>query len=125
MIQPSHQSELIEPAEKTGLAHHNDYLLAEARECVYYFCDESLPADRIGCSRIGGLPDLPEQIPWPSGFDEGGKPRGYADFLAQFNFAEIPAADGMPLPRQGYLWVFVLDNLILTKLAVVYGASPE
>ncbi len=36
-----------------------------------------------GASRVGGLPDLPPQVPWPHW--RGGP----LDFLAQFNLAEL------------------------------------
>jgi uncharacterized protein YwqG len=57
----------------------------------------------LGCSRLGGTPDLPEGIEWPVFSD--GRPLA---FLAQFDLAEV-AAIGTPvvgLPQSGLLSVF-------------------
>ena len=59
-------------------------------------------AQRAGESRIGGRPDLPSDVSWPT----------YADlplgFLAQVDLAALPA--GTPLPPDGYLWFFYVAD---------------
>jgi uncharacterized protein YwqG len=59
---------------------------------------ESLP---IGISRLGGLPDLPNDIAWPSW---QGKPQS---FIAQISLSEIPVfRDRNLLPESGLLFFF-------------------
>jgi uncharacterized protein YwqG len=53
-----------------------------------------------GTSRLGGLPWWPVDQPWP--LDRLGQPLG---FLAQLNFAELPAPE--PFPTHGLLQFFV------------------
>lgn len=90
---------------KADLMVHRDALLADARECVRFRYGERVKSVPLGASRIGGLPDLPASVEWPSGMKDG-KPSEHASFLAQFNLAELPAVDD-GLPRQGHLWIFV------------------
>ncbi len=54
-------------------------------------------------SSIGGRPSLPSDTPWPEGRD--GQPM---IFLAQINFADMPALDRYP--KEGVLSFFVEDN---------------
>lgn len=74
-------------------------LVAEAILLRTKSTDESvLP---LGQSKIGGVPDLPEQWPWPL-FD--GKPLA---FLAQVNLSEIPQdVERGHLPHEGILYFF-------------------
>jgi uncharacterized protein YwqG len=59
---------------------------------------EGLP---VGVSRLGGLPDLPTDIVWPSW---QGKPQS---FIAQVNLSELPAfRDRNLLPESGLLFFF-------------------
>ncbi len=58
-----------------------------------------------GHSKIGGLPDLPADVAWPS--DAKGRPR--LSFLLQINLAEIAGVEhDNPLPRTGMLYLFAL-----------------
>jgi uncharacterized protein YwqG len=55
----------------------------------------------IGESRIGGLPDLPEAVSWPSA---GGRPLA---FVAQFDLADVSRRlPGSELPSAGMLYFF-------------------
>lgn len=56
---------------------------------------------RLGESKIGGQPDLPEGVDWPTFTD--GKP---LVFLAQINLEELPATAQLSLPRNGLLSIF-------------------
>jgi hypothetical protein len=58
----------------------------------------------LGCSRIGGWPDLPAPIPWPMN-SLGEK----LQLAAQLNLAELPKVPGHPFPERGGLYIFV-DN---------------
>lgn len=51
---------LLERARPEGLA---DYLDSVCAECVLLVSAES---DTLGCSRIGGRPDLPQDMEWPT-----------------------------------------------------------
>lgn len=56
----------------------------------------------IGASRIGGVPDLPADLPWPRSHN-----RPLA-FLAQFDLAEVHAAQpDAVLPATGTMWFFL------------------
>ena len=55
----------------------------------------------LGHSRIGGVPDLPPGVEWPT--VDGKK----VPFIAQLNLADFPATHRL-LPADGHLFVFVL-----------------
>jgi hypothetical protein len=78
--------------------------------------DEQLP---VGASKIGGLPDLPSDFPWPPGGDchaiynddTGGTER-LAGFMAQVNLAEIAATQAAKvLPKPGLLSFFCFQDI--------------
>jgi hypothetical protein len=52
--------------------------------------------------RAGGLPHLPVGVPWPSDSEDGPLP-----FVASFDCAALPRVDGLPLPPDGSLLVFL------------------
>jgi uncharacterized protein YwqG len=59
---------------------------------------ENLP---VGTSRLGGIPDLPPEIAWPTW---QGKPQS---FIAQINLSELPDfSDRNLLPKKGFLFFF-------------------
>ncbi len=59
-----------------------------------------------GSSRIGGTPDLPEEISWPA--DNNGN---YLSFIAQLDLSEIKPFDThQVLPDTGYLYFFFDAN---------------
>jgi uncharacterized protein YwqG len=51
--------------------------------------------------RLGGRPNLPKGIPWPTWLDE--QP---LSFIAQLDLAALPRIQGLPLPRSGSLFFF-------------------
>jgi hypothetical protein len=56
----------------------------------------------LGHSRVGGLPDLPPDRPWP-------KHKGKRiPFIAQLNLADFPKAAHPLLPDRGHLYAFAL-----------------
>lgn len=59
---------------------------------------------QLGQSRIGGQPDLPSDLPWPT---HQGVPLG---FLAQIDLSALPAAARGPLPPDGHLWFFYVAD---------------
>jgi uncharacterized protein YwqG len=81
---------------------HKDELAALVRPAVvlhsHAASGESLP---VGTSRLGGLPDLPPGITWPSW---QGKPQS---FIAQINLSELPEfVERHLLPQRGFLFFF-------------------
>src|SRR5688572_7468822 len=108
MLRPELQERVRQVAKERGFADRIDAALARAQECAYFWVDESKPSLKLarGASRVGGLPDLPASVEWPVGIDRKGKPAGHARFVAQFDLAEIPPLNDLPLPRQGHLWFF-------------------
>jgi uncharacterized protein YwqG len=62
-----------------------------------------LPEDQIptGCSKMGGNPDMPEEMEWPT---SNGSP---LDFLMQVNLSELNMySRPKPLPEAGMLYFF-------------------
>lgn len=74
-----------------------------ASPCVFVVpeaCDESeIP---LGHSKVGGRPDLPDDIEWPWAVDHP------TWFLAQIRLADLPWAG--PLPHASVLWFFYDDQ---------------
>ena len=76
----------------------------------------------IGASRLGGMPDLPAEIPWPwrpavSGVDfKEHSPRPWPlSFVAQIDFAEILSAGGLEgIQTSGRLLFFC--DLVLSDI---------
>jgi hypothetical protein len=93
--------ELEELIDEHGLSEHRDVILATAMPAVFIYLDERR-AGRIGESRIGGIPDLPESLPWPH------DPTGARKlcFLMQISLYELPVFDETPFPRRGMLYLF-------------------
>ena len=129
MIRENFREQLITSAKKRGLGKAVDLLLAEAQECAYItIAKRRRPSDdEPGASRIGGMPDLPRNAQWPCGLDKNGKPFGYARFLAQFNLADIPALEGLPLPKRGHLWLFFqsLEDYNTIHVAAIHDPNSK
>jgi uncharacterized protein (TIGR02996 family) len=86
----------------SGLTAHADKFLRLARPALDYkaarAADKKIP---VGVSKLGGLPDLPSGVPWPT-HDENP-----LSFLGQFNFAELSqSVVCRELPKAGWLSVF-------------------
>ncbi len=65
--------------------------------------DDHLGGLPLGHSRIGGVPDLPPDVQWPT--PDGKK----IPFIAQLKLADFPAVHRL-LPAAGHLFVFVLSD---------------
>jgi hypothetical protein len=55
----------------------------------------------VPVGRAGGLPRLPVGMPWPAG------PGGPLPFVASFDCAALPKVDGLALPPDGSLLIFL------------------
>lgn len=77
-----------------GLAHAADDLVGLARPSCRLHPDSSIDAASVGISRLGGMPDLPLETPWPMGPDTP------LSFIAQINLADatavLPPNSGVP-----------------------------
>lgn len=87
----------------SGLGRHWDFFKPLLRDEILITTESALESDlKIGQSKIGGQPDLPENVAW-FGEDNGKS----LSFIAQINFAETKAFDksGM-LPTRGIVYFF-------------------
>ncbi|HDX9589115.1 TPA: DUF1963 domain-containing protein [Bacillus pseudomycoides] len=107
-----HIEELI---EKYQLNHIKHELLMAAFECIKVVPtqEELLP---IGCSKMGGSPDLPAELAYPT---YKGRP---LHFVAQFHLAEIQAVGiKNDLPEKGMLYFFYFADDEQEDFYEVYG----
>lgn len=95
---------LISLIHEHGLSEYQDEILASARPAIFMRLGKAEPG-QVGQSRIGGEPDLPASIPWlkDDSLDM------YFRFLMQINLAELPDFPENPFPRQGMIYLFVID----------------
>ncbi len=100
------EDELLTALNENGLARVADRLMAIAAPTVRVYLrpsDES--AIPIGASKVGGYPDLPPDVPWPS------RP-GALRLVAQFNLGEVAPYDRAGvLPTHGLLSFFEPDDV--------------
>ena len=108
MIRTELQEDLKSVASAAGFEPALDLLLNEAQECAYILNDIGRPGSsrHVAESRFGGLPDLPENVEWPRGWDTEGWVSGFARFFAQFNLQDLPVLAGLEIPRTGLLSLF-------------------
>lgn len=81
-----------------------DLIVGAAMPCVTLYCDSNDEGTGVGCSRMGGVPDLPVGTDWPA--FEGER----AAFVMQLNLGELPSLPGSPLPAEGLLSFFIWDG---------------
>lgn len=104
-----------------GYGPARELLVQSARPCIPLFL-EDIPANAdqrtiaLGASRVGGVPDLPADMPWPivdDGFVTQCERRrpGYAGFLLQIALEDMPELVDQPLPSFGQVYVFDLGPL--------------
>jgi uncharacterized protein YwqG len=76
-------------------------IIANALECFYMESTEPDDYGDIGNSRLGGLPDLPDTLEWPTTDDDQ-----HLIFLGQINLRDIQGINA-DLPGQGILYLFL------------------
>jgi uncharacterized protein YwqG len=96
------RDEIRDGLKSSGLSRVADDIAELAQTCVRFHTkakeDSKLP---VGSSKLGGSPDLPDAIEWPSW---QGHPLG---FLGQINLGEISSFPSCePLPKSGLLSFF-------------------
>ncbi|OUJ74780.1 YwqG family protein [Hymenobacter crusticola] len=102
------KTELVEKLKEQDLIQHWESIKAVSRPCVRLQlvseAEEDIP---LGCSKIGGKPDLPAPYSWQNeqaNLNQQGAP---LSFVAQINLAEISTYDEQALlPKQGMLYFF-------------------
>lgn len=92
--------ELKQEMLEHGLSGLYEALSPYAKNAVYMeLGEDDCP---VGCSKMGGEPDLPAGMEWPR--TEAGTA---LSFIAQINFAEVHSFDlDGKLPEEGMLWFF-------------------
>lgn len=116
--------ELLEPC---GLADRLAEVKALLRPSLRLHLDpleDEAEEHALGCSRFGGDPDLPPELPWPSA---DGEPM---IFVAQLDLGELSAfAAAAELPREGLLSFFYapfsMDRGLEYPVAVLHLAPPS
>jgi uncharacterized protein YwqG len=97
--------------EMTSLNEHLGYLKSLVKPAIGL-----LETDATSFNKLGGLPNMPEDLEWP---EWDGKP---LSFLCQIDLSTVPAAYiDRQFPRTGYLFFFY----ILSEDEMPMGYSPE
>ncbi|HST59876.1 MAG TPA: YwqG family protein [Longimicrobium sp.] len=103
-----------------GLEAHRDAIVATVRPAILLRLGEA-GQGMAGESRIGGIPDLPDSLPWPTDPRLGRN----LTFLLQIDLAALPAFPGNPLPAAGMLYLFADENEDDPQQLVLYtGSEP-
>jgi uncharacterized protein YwqG len=88
--------------EDAGLGRRADVLCEAALPSIRLTADGEIGAMATGVSRLGGSPDLPPDVPWPT--DDDGTP---LSFIAQLDLPQVAVHDAQEtLPRSGLLSFF-------------------
>jgi uncharacterized protein YwqG len=92
-----------------GLERVSALIHQRAAPCYAVVVQSAEDYARVGNSRLGGLPDLPVEVAWPTAMNVTDRRKTCsAAFLGQINFAELPPLGSpSPLPATGLLQVFV------------------
>ncbi|MCA9610469.1 MAG: DUF1963 domain-containing protein [Myxococcales bacterium] len=94
--------ELVQLIEEAGLREHRAALESFFDPAIRFRTRAGGDGDlALGCSRLGGMPDLPPGFAWPEG-DEGPlRP------ILQLDLRDVAGLDPKErLPSEGWLWVF-------------------
>ncbi|QDA59543.1 YwqG family protein [Hymenobacter jejuensis] len=103
LLQIMTRKEFEEALVAKNLAHHLDSFESVVRNCIrLLLTSEEEDLMPCGSSKIGGQPDLPPFITWPT--EANGNP---LSFIAQLNFSELSRLDkDQLLPKRGTLYFF-------------------
>lgn len=94
------EADLRQQIEEYGLSQLNDVLVGKIRPTIYLRVGQAGQDERQ--TRIGGVPDLPEMVAWPTDYSGD-----HLTFALQINLQDIPRFAGNPFPERGLLSVFV------------------
>jgi hypothetical protein len=103
---PSHAAQRAEIAallDAEGLGDHKAALMALVRPAIGLRTRDATAADlAVGATRVGGDPDMPDEVPWPEGAE------GPLLFVLQVQLADVTAHDlDERLPADGTLSLFI------------------
>jgi uncharacterized protein YwqG len=127
---PSPIEQILSQPELADVA---DSLRALARWSIRIECDEPAPQDLpIGCSKFGGLPDLPAGVDWPmftAPLEGQSHPvQTPIPLAAQIRLSDVAPFDREhALPVSGWLWFFtdIFGLYKLHGLEAVYEGPPS
>jgi hypothetical protein len=103
-LSPSQQAYLEEQIARHGLEAVAGDIRSLARESIHLATAGPDDYSRTGNTRLGGVPDLPEGMAWPTvGQRKGSR---HLAFLAQINLGELPRTVDDLLPHEGMLYFF-------------------
>lgn len=88
----------IEPATKV--------IAKAATPCIRLLDGGEFKRPAVGATRIGGDPDLPENLEWPTD-PNAPEAKNALLFVGQINFKDLPTWSGSPFPKTGLLSLFV------------------
>jgi uncharacterized protein YwqG len=102
---------------------HEQYLpafQAIAKRTLFFELGEKDPGTSRGCVRFGGLPDLPQSLPYPT-FHFNGEEYAF-EFLAQLDCAALASFQDY-LPRTGFLYFFINDQESFTPRVLYFDGD--
>jgi uncharacterized protein YwqG len=103
-MNPSLQAHLDERLAHHGLERVAAAIRPLAREAIHLTTAGPDDYSQLGNTRLGGLPDLPVGLTWPTVTGEDG--RAHLGFLAQVNLSQLPRTADELLPQEGMLYFF-------------------
>lgn len=107
---------------ETGFQKYENGLSKIARHAVNFVTTDSDSYDELGNTRMGGLPDLPENVDYPTlTVDE--EQKGY-QFIAQINCESIAGLQDY-LPRTGILYFFINDQEDFSAKVIYYDGEID
>jgi len=87
---------------RNGLSSAEELILGSAVPCFRIQPDGEADRAPLGATRLGGVPDLAQDVAWPR--DDEGR---FANFFGQLDFADLAGRiDAPDLPRAGLLSLF-------------------
>lgn len=111
MLDTDEQARLVALLKRFDLERYQGQILAQGSPCISMALgdpseDEKAPWPQLPCgvSKVGGLPDLPPTLRWPTH-------KGYrAGYFLQIALSELPELPWVPWPREGMLYLFSHDE---------------
>lgn len=95
------ESEVFRLIDASGLSRIEAEIRAAVRPAVRLCARRTVGGTAVGASKLGGLPDLPDSLEWPT------RDSAPLAFIAQLNLAELAAQDpDHRLPPAGWLYFF-------------------
>jgi uncharacterized protein YwqG len=111
---------LISLIKEHGLEEHQQIILVTVKPAVAINLATQAQG-KVGQSRVGGYPNLPNSISWPINT----KYNRPLCFILQINLAELPTFSENPLPAKGMLYLFLDESEDYAQQLILYqGDEP-